>query len=338
MSPVTPEPGDHGGSAGGPAAIVVTEGVWGEPFDELADRYAVRRLPAPSAADLAHARALVVRNKTQVTRELLQQAPLLEVVARAGAGVDNIDVEAAEELGVVVVAATGANAVSVAEHALAMALALARRITVLDADTKAGGWDRRPARELASGVWGLLSAGATARATGHLARGLGMSVVAYDPYVPDDHRELIDIGVKLLPLRDVVRQADVLSVHLPATAETSGIVDSTLLDQAKPSLLLISVGRGETIDEAAVTAALKDGRIAGAALDVRSHEPPVRGELENLPNVVLTPHVAGITAESQARVAEILCADISAVLDEREATHAVGRHRRPARTRGERVT
>lgn len=318
--------------------IVVAEDLWGEPFAKLAAHHPVRRVHAPSAADLVDARALVVRNKTQVTRELLEQAPRLQVVARAGVGLDNIDVAAAEKLGVVIVAATGANAVSVAEHTIALALALARRITVLDADTKAGGWDRQPGHELAGGVWGLLSAGATARATAQLARGLGMSVVAYDPYVPDDHRELIDIGVALLPLKDVIQQADVLSVHLPATAETSGIVDSHLLDRAKPNLLLISVGRGETIDEAAVAAALKDGRIAGAALDVRSHEPPVRGELEDLPNVILTPHVAGITIESQARIAEILCSDIAAVLGGGEALAAVGRCRRPVRPSSEPAT
>ncbi|TDC48638.1 phosphoglycerate dehydrogenase [Actinomadura sp. KC345] len=309
--------------------VAVVEDVWGAPFETLAARRSVLRDPdvweAPDRllAAAGAARALVVRNRTRVTRELLGSAPGLRVVARAGAGLDNVDLEAAEELGVTVVAALGANAVSVAEHSLGLAFAVARRLVELDREVRGGGWRRVPGRELAGGTWGMLSAGATARATARLARGIGMRVVACDPHVPADHPEVRELGIGMLPLERVVDEADVLSVHLPATERTTGLVDASLLARCKPGAILISVGRGEVVDESALADALESGRLAGAGLDVRADEPPVPGRLEGLSNVVLTPHVAGITAQSQTRIAQILCDDIDAVLDGRAPSHAV---------------
>lgn len=314
------------------AQVLVTEDVWGDPFIRMAQTRAVRRIDGPPyLEDLDGVRALVVRNRTRVDRELLEAAPDLQVVARAGVGLDNIDVAAADDLGVVVVGAAGANAVSVAEHSIGLALAVARRTAELDTATRAGGWRRLPGRELAGGVWGMLSAGATARATARLARGLGMTVVAYDPYCDPHDAGLAELGISLLPLDEVFATADVLSIHLPATPETRGMVGERLLGLAKPELIVVNVGRGEVVDEAALTAALADGRIAGAALDVRHDEPPEPGPLEAMPNVVLTPHVAGLTAQSQARIAEILCTGIEAVLAGGAATSAVTRSARAAR-------
>lgn len=317
--------------------VAVVEDVWGEPFDQLAADLPVHRDPRAwqdpqrLAAAVRDARALVVRNRTQVTAELLEAAPRLEVVARAGVGLDNLDLAAADAAGVVVVAALGANAVSVAEHALALALAVARQIVPLDARTRAGSWERQPGTELAGGTWGLLSAGATARATGRLARALGMRVLAYDPYVAPDHPELVELGIQLAGLEEVVAASDVLSVHLPATADTRGLIGPSLLAQARPHLILVNCGRGEVVDEDALANALEAGRIAGAGLDVRTVEPPTPGRLEALPTVVLTPHIAGITSASQRRIGEVLCADIRAVLGGVEASHAVTTGRRPAR-------
>lgn len=316
--------------------VVVVEDVWGPPFERLSADFAVRRDaeawsdPARLAAALADARALVVRNRTRVTAELLASARRLEVVARAGVGLDNIDVPAADAAGVVVVAPLGANAVSVAEHALALALAVARRVVPLDGDVRRGGWRREPGVELAGGTWGLLSAGATARATGRLAHALGMTVLAHDPYVDPGDPALT--GIRLVGLDELVARSDVLSVHLPATDATCGLVDARLLAAAKPGLILVNCGRGEVVDEDALADALADGRIAGAGLDVRANEPPTPGRLEALPNVVLTPHVAGITVAAQRRVGEILCHDIRAVLDGRPAEHHVTRTARPAVT------
>lgn len=317
--------------------VAVVEGVWGPSFEELTDRRLVRR--SCGAGDdssllqsaAAGASALVVRNKTQVTREFLHAAPSLRVVARAGVGLDNIDIMAADELGVVVVAALGANATSVAEHSIGLALAVARHVVTLDSGVREGTWQRLPGKELFGGTWGFLSAGATARATARLARGLGMRVVAYDPHVDPSLPEIRDLGIKLLPMHEVVAAADVLSVHLPLTPQTRHIVDARLLSLMRPDAILVNVGRGEVVDEEALADALDRGHLCGVGLDVRENEPPGESRLSQLPNVVLTPHIAGITVEAQARIGVLLCDDIDTVLSGGEAVHAVGKHRRPAR-------
>lgn len=297
--------------------IVVLEGVWGEPFEKLAATREVAR-----DGELGGARALVVRNRTQVDAELLATAPSLQVVGRAGVGLDNIDVDAADARGVVVVAPLGANAVSVAEHTLALALALIRDVVGHDRSVRAGRWERTPGRELAGRTWGVLGFGATGRAVARMAAALGMRVLAYDPYVSDSS------GVELADLPTVLGAADVLSVHLPATPATRGLLDQAALRSMRAGAVLVNVGRGEVVNEDALAAALRDGHLAGAALDVRAAEPPGPGPLDSAPNVIFTPHVAGITVESQQRILEILADDITAVLDGREAQHAVGRARR----------
>lgn len=327
---VTGDATDSPQSRVGTADVVVLEGVWGAPLADLAGRLSVVRdtdawqEPEQLRKVLSGARALVVRNRTQVTRELLASCPDLTLVARAGVGLDNIDVTAADELGVVVVAPLGANAVSVAEHSLGLALALSRKIAVLDRATRAGGWDRLPGRELAGRTWGVLGAGATGRACARLARALGMEVLAYDPYVPADHPEMVELGLRLVSLEELAAAGDVVSCHLPATPDTRGLLDATFFAAMRPDALLVNVGRGEVVDEDALVAALIAGELGGAGLDVRSSEPPKPGGLEVLDNVVLTPHVAGITAESQHRILEILAADTRSVLTGGTAANAVG--------------
>lgn len=306
----------------------MTEDVWGPAFDSLARDLTVRveadgwRRPGELPGLLAGVRALVVRNRTRVDRELLETCDSVRVVARAGVGLDNIDVDAANELGVVVTAPLGANAVSVAEHTLGLALAVARRMVPLDRETRSGGWRRTPGRELSERTWGLLGFGATARAVARLARALSMTVLAYDPYVAAE--DAAAAGVTPASLDEVAAAADVLSVHLPATAETRGLVAAELLARMKPDAIVVNVGRGEVVDEEALTDALVAGRLGGAALDVRASEPPAPGRLETLDNVVLSPHVAGITAESQDRIADVLATDIRAVLSGAPARSAVG--------------
>ena len=313
------------------ADVVVLEDVWGPPLARLEDDFKVvrsahRGLDVEDLAEvLQGARSLVVRNRTLVTSELIGRCPDLKAIARAGVGLDNIDVSAADQHGVVVIAPLGSNAVSVAEHSVAMALALFRHILPLDRGTRSGGWDRRPGRELAGKVWGLLGAGATGRACARLARAFGMQVVAFDPYISPDHQELRDLGIELTDLVDVARRADVLSCHLPATEETVGLVGTDLIERMKPSAVLVSVGRGEVVDEGALAVALTEQRLAGAALDVRAEEPPIMGILETLDNVILTPHTAGITSESQGRILEILADELRAVLSGAQSRYAVGR-------------
>jgi D-3-phosphoglycerate dehydrogenase len=309
--------------------VAITEDVWGAPLEELARTRSVLRTPAAwqNAADLAaaasRARALVVRNRSQIDRDLLDACPRLRVIGRAGVGLDNIDLAAAQAKGVVVVAPLGANAVSVAEHTLGLALALARRVVALDKDCRRGGWDRTPGRELSGSVWGLLGAGATGLACGRLASAVGMRVLAYDP-ATSHAAELAAAGIRLAPLDEVIATADVLSCHLPATLDTRHFVDASLLARMRPGALFVNVGRGAAVDEQALAAALESGRLGGAALDVREQEPARPGRLEELDGVILTPHVAGITEQSQERILSVLAADISAVLDGRPPAAAVG--------------
>jgi D-3-phosphoglycerate dehydrogenase / 2-oxoglutarate reductase len=309
--------------------VAITEDVWGPPLEELARTRSVLRTPAAwqSAAGLAaaasRARALVVRNRSQIDRELLDACPRLRVIGRAGVGLDNIDLAAAQAKGVVVVAPLGANAVSVAEHAIGLAFALARRVVALDRDCRRGGWDRTPGRELSGSAWGLLGAGATGLACGRLAAAVGMRVLAYDPGTSHGG-ELTAAGVSLAPLDEVITTAGILSCHLPATQDTRHFVNASLLARMRPGALFVNVGRGAAVDEEALAAALESGHLGGAALDVREQEPPRPGRLEAMDNVILTPHVAGITEQSQERILRVLAADISAVLDGKPPAAAVG--------------
>ena len=311
--------------------VAITEDVWGAPFEELARRRSVSRQPQAwqdrdeLLALAARARALVVRNRTIVDEALLAGCPRLRIVARAGVGLDNIDVEAADRAGVVVTAPLGANAVSVAEHTVGLALALCRQTVTLDASCRAGNWSRIPGRELHGGRWGLLGAGATARACGRLATAFGMRVLAYDPYIDPAHPGLAAAGIELAPLDEVAAASDVLSCHLPATPQTRHLVGAAVLARMPAGALLVSAGRGEVIDEDALADALESGALGGAALDVRAQEPPARGRLEALGNVIFTPHIAGITTQSQQRILQVLADDIETVLSGGRAASSVGR-------------
>lgn len=305
--------------SGGPAPVLVLENVWGPAFDDLAAEIAVRREPALPGGELTGVRALVVRNRTQVGAELLAASPHLQVIARAGVGLDNIDLGAASARDIPVIAPLGANARAVAELTVGLAIDLLRGITRLDRSVRGGGWERVPGRELADRTWGVLGAGATGRAVAGLAAAFGMSVIGYDPYAP------ADCGVALVGLDELLGRADVVSMHLPATPETRGLLDAAAFARMRAGAVLVNVGRGDALDEAALIDALRDGRPAGAALDVRALEPPAAGTLENLDNVVLTPHIAGLTAESQERITDVLVADIRRVLDGQAPRSAVGR-------------
>jgi len=301
--------------------VLLVEDVWADMFDERFRGLTVRRERAAGRADLmADARALVVRNRTPVDGDLLAAAPHLKVIGRFGVGLDNIDVAAADAHGVVVVAPLGANAISVAEHTVALALALSRELTRHDAAVRAGGWQRSPGRELAGRTWGLLGAGATGQAVARLANALRMPVIAHDPFTASD-------GLDMVGFDALLDRSDVLSVHVPLTERTRGMLDAAAFGRMRSGALLISVGRGEVVDEDALAVALRAGQLGGAGLDVRVDEPPRPGPLDDAPNVIFTPHVAGITLESQRRIATIIAEDITAVLSGGSASHAVGAHR-----------
>jgi D-3-phosphoglycerate dehydrogenase/(S)-sulfolactate dehydrogenase len=304
--------------------ILISEDVWGAPFQKLEGSFPITRNddlwsnPEELKASLKDVTALVVRNRTKVTAEIIAAAPKLKVIARAGVGLDNIDIKAADAAGVVVVAGLGANAVSVGELTLGLALALLRNVPGHDVATRDGGWVRTPGRELSGLTWGLLGCGATGLATAKLLQGFGCSVIGYDPYAKNLS------NIELTTFEEVLKRSDVVSIHMPSTAETNGSINATSLALMKSDAIIVNVGRGEVINEADLMAALKAKTIAGAALDVRTQEPPVKGEMESIPNLILTPHVAGITKESQLRINQILTSNIELILNSKPATHAVG--------------
>jgi D-3-phosphoglycerate dehydrogenase / 2-oxoglutarate reductase len=296
------------------AEVLVLEGVSGPGIDGLQDEFTLERAPALHEAQrLDGVRGLVVRNATRVDAEALARLPDLAVVGRAGAGLDNIDVAAASAAGVAVTYAPAENTAATAEHTLALALALAHRIPELDADVRGGGWDRRQGAELRGETWGVVGMGRIGRAVAALARGIGMRTIAHDPVVGDD--EIRAAGAEPRALEAVMAEARVVSLHVPLTSATRGLVGRELLARMREDAFLVNTARGELVDEAALAEALAGGRPAGAALDVRDPEPPGAADpLIALPQVVLTPHVAGLSREAQVRVTDVVARDVRAVL------------------------
>jgi D-3-phosphoglycerate dehydrogenase len=266
---------------------------------------------------LAGAHALVVRSETRVTADLMSRAPRLRVIARAGTGVDTIDVAAATRRGIAVMNAPGANTVSAAEHAFGLLLALVRHIPGAAEAMRQGGWDRKrfEGTELRGKTMGIVGLGRIGQQMARIARAFSMSVVAHDPFLPAERAA--ELQVRLVPLEQLLRTSDVITLHLALTDETNRLIDAQRLALMKPTAVLINTARGELVDEAALAAAVKEKRIAGAAMDVFSVEPlPADSPLRGLEHVILTPHLAASTAEAQERVAvEIATAVRDALLD-----------------------
>ena len=311
--------------------ILISEDVWSDDFVELQKRFPITHEPDlwnrrdDLKVALREAQALVVRNRTQVTREIIEAAPKLKVIARAGVGLDNIDIQAADEHGVVVAAALGINANAVAELTLGLAIALARDVVERDRSTRAGEWNRTAGTEISGKTWGLLGFGATGRAVAKLLTGFGCKILAYDPFVKEVN------GATLTSLEEVISKSDVISIHLPATSETTGLINRNLIAKMKRSALIVNVGRGEVINEPELAVALSEGLIAGAALDVRATEPPKDDLFKDLKNVILTPHIAGITKESQAAINKVLVSEIEAALTGSTHKYAVGKVKQATR-------
>jgi len=254
------------------------------------------------ASDLADADGLLVRSATKVTADLLQSAPKLRIVGRAGTGVDNIDVAAASGRGILVVNAPGANSISVAEHACALMLALARMVPAADQAMKAGKWEKKRflGIELRGKTLGILGLGRIGQEVAVRARSFGMRIVAHDPFITQEIAE--SMGVELLTLDEVCAGADFLTLHLPATPETRHLFNDARFGKVKPGLRIINTARGELIDEAALKRALEAGTVAAAGLDVFEKEPPADWALAHMPQVVATPHIAASTEEAQELV------------------------------------
>jgi len=260
------------------------------------------KLPDGLPAALADADALVVRSAVQVDDALMEKAPKLRVIGRAGVGVDNIDAEAATRRGIVVMNTPGANAVAVAELTIALMLALARKLPTANATMHAGKWEKKSLQgaELRSKTLGILGLGRIGLEVAKRARGFGLEIVGSDPFVSAAVAR--ENGIVLLPMDELFAKADYLTLHVGLTPQTQGVINAKTLAAMKKGARIINCARGELVDDAALVAALKSGQVAGAALDVFAQEPLKDSPYFELDNVILTPHIAGSTAEAQEAV------------------------------------
>src|SRR5271154_7070976 len=281
-------------------------------------------LPTAAAllSEIVNADGLIVRSATKVTSALLDRAEKLRVVGRAGVGVDNVDMDAATHRGVLVMNTPGGNAVSVAEHTLALMLALARSVPQANAAIHAGRWEKTSSgTELRGKTLGLVGLGRVGSEVARRARALEMKVLAYDPYVtPAAAREL---DVELISFEELLKRSDVISLHTALSAATEKIINAAALAQMKKGARLINCARGELIDEAALAEALKSGHLSGAALDTFAQEPPKNSPLIGLPNLIATPHIAGSTAEAQEEVGTAIAVQVRDYLTEGFIRNAV---------------
>ena len=277
-----------------PAGVAQLESGFEIRYADGSDR--AQLLPA-----LADADAVIIRSATTIDAEALEHAPRLRVVARAGVGLDNVDVEAATRAGVMVVNAPTSNIVSAAEHAVALLLSAARNVPQAMASLKSGQWKRSAFTgvELQDKVAGLLGLGKIGVLVAQRLAAFGMTVIAYDPYVAA--ARAAQLGVRLVSLEELLAESDFISVHLPKNAETTGLLGDRQLRLVKPGVRIINAARGGIVDESALASALGDGRVAGAALDVYATEPCTDSPLFGLPNVVVTPHLGASTHEAQEK-------------------------------------
>lgn len=292
------------------ARIVVSEWVDEAALVRLAQRHEVvsdARLysdPVRLRREIANAEAWIVRNQTRVDAGSLAAAASLRVVGRVGVGLDNLDLEALKAAGVAVTWAPGSNAASVAEYVLGALLHLWRRFDTATEHVRGGGWDR-PAfmgHEAIGRTLGIVGLGDIGARVARRARAFGLEVLASDPWVHDAAFAVQEHGVRLVPLEVLLARSDAVTLHVPLTPATRGLIDEVALARMRPETLLVNTSRGGLIDEAALARALRAGRLGGAALDVRDREPPGSDDpLADAPRLLLTPHVAGITVESNAR-------------------------------------
>jgi D-3-phosphoglycerate dehydrogenase len=313
--------------------ILISEDLDAPAIQNLASKYNIVREPGlwkdPVRLKelLRHARAIMVRNQTQLTAEVLAGAPKLVGIGRVGVGLDNIAVEAATKQNIVVIAPLNANATSVAELALSLMLGLAHKIAFSDRSTKAGGWDRKGCTgiELDKKVLALCGFGRIGRMVAARARAFGMRVIVFDPFLKADSPQLGEVGATLLTkLEDALNVADFVSVHSPLTPDTKHMFNAQAFAAMKPGSFFINTSRGGVMDEKALLQALQSNHLGGAALDVREVEPPgERSAFETMDNVILTPHIGAFTIEAQTRTFEGVCEDLDRVLSGKPALNFV---------------
>ncbi len=279
-------------------------------------------VPALRAA-VADADGLVVRSESWVDEELIQAAPRLRVIARAGVGVDNIDVPAATRAGVLVLNAPGSNSVSAAEHTVSIMLALARQLADANDSMHHGRWERKRFRifDLKDKTIGIVGLGRVGSVVARRLAAFESHLIGYDPYIPAER--FSELGVEQVTYQDLIRRSDIITFHCPLTDETRNMLDAEALASTKPGVVVINCARGGVVDEDALIAALESGHVAGAGVDVFPHEPVEQTDLARFPNVILTPHIGGSSVEAQAAVGEIISRTTLAALRGESVPNAV---------------
>ncbi len=307
--------------------VLVAEAIAPEGIEALRARHEVDLRPGMSETELREAiagyDALVVRSQVEVDAALIAAAPRLQVIGRAGVGVDNVDLDAATRAGITVVNAPTGNTIAAAEHTLALLLALARRVPAADASMRRGEWSRSSLQgvQLRGRTLGIIGLGKIGMAVAERARALGMTLLGSDPYVTAEQATLR--GVELVDLERLLERSDAVTVHVPLTRATTRLIDARAIARMKSGAFVLNVARGGIVDEAALAAALREGRLGGAGIDVFEAEPPAGLPLLDAPNTVLTPHLGASTLEAQVAVAEEIAEQVLDVLAGRPARYAV---------------
>lgn len=307
--------------------ILVAEAIATEGLARLREEHEVDERPGLAPDDLRNViagyDALVVRSQVQVDAALIAAGTRLVVIGRAGVGVDNVDLDAATRAGITVVNAPTGNTIAAAEHTLALLLAVARRIAPADASVRAGEWRRAAftGLELRGRTLGIVGLGKIGLAVAERARGFEMTILGVDPYVTPEGAAIR--GIRLVEIDELLESSDVVTLHVPLSRSTRGLIGREALNRMRPDAIVLNVARGGLVDEAAVGEALRDGRLGGAAFDVYEREPPVGSPLLDAPNTILTPHLGASTAEAQVLVAEEVAEQVLDVLAGRSARYAV---------------
>ncbi len=279
--------------------------------------------PEELLAIIGEYEGLMVRSETKVTAKVIEAGKKLQVIARAGVGIDNIDVEAATQRGIVVVNAPTANTMAAAEHSIALMMALARHIPQAHESLKGGAWKRQNfvGVEVRNKTLGIVGLGNVGSEVARRVQGFQMKVLGYDPYVSPEYAR--NLRVELVPLEQIIREADFITLHLPLTPQSRNMIGVKELSMMKPTVRIVNCARGGLIDEQALDQALKEGKIAGAALDVFAQEPPKDSPLLKNERVIVTPHLGASTQEAQANVAIDAAEQIVSVLNGQPVRYAV---------------
>ncbi|MBU0533332.1 MAG: phosphoglycerate dehydrogenase [Candidatus Omnitrophica bacterium] len=266
--------------------------------------------------------ALIVRSKTKATKEIIDASDNLKVIGRAGVGVDNIDIPAATAKGIVVMNAPSGNTISAAEHAFALMMSLSRNIPYANSLLKNKKWEKKLLGvELNGKTIGVIGLGRVGSHMAKMAKGIGMKVIGYDPLITEDKAS--SVGVALVSLDEIFKTADFISLHVPRTPETKNLIGEDALNKMKKNVRIINCARGGVVDEDALYKALKEGKIAGAALDVFAQEPLLDSPLLELDNVIVTPHLGASTQEAQIKVAVDIANSIALALKEGKFNNAL---------------